>query len=97
MIAGELTTNLDFHRWMMNHPRFLGGDFDTNFIAQEYHPESARRRRTEIRTPTNSRRDAGGRGAAQNLGNGRGTRAAGSGAARRAAVGRGRRSAGSTC
>ncbi len=39
-IAGELTTNLEFHRWIMNHPRFLAGDFDTNFIAQEWHPAS---------------------------------------------------------
>ncbi|HXN85584.1 MAG TPA: acetyl-CoA carboxylase biotin carboxylase subunit [Candidatus Binataceae bacterium] len=39
-IAGELTTNLDFHRWIMNHPRFIAGDFDTNFIAQEWHPEA---------------------------------------------------------
>jgi acetyl-CoA carboxylase biotin carboxylase subunit len=40
-IAGELTTNLDFHRWIMTHPRFLAGDFDTNFINQEWHPEAA--------------------------------------------------------
>jgi len=40
-IAGELTTNLDFHRWIMKHPRFLAGDFDTNFINQEWHPEAA--------------------------------------------------------
>jgi acetyl-CoA carboxylase biotin carboxylase subunit len=39
-IAGELTTNLDFHRWIMTHPRFLAGDFDTNFINQEWHPEA---------------------------------------------------------
>jgi acetyl-CoA carboxylase biotin carboxylase subunit len=38
VIAGDLTTNLDFHRWLMNHPRFLGGDYDTNFVAQEYRP-----------------------------------------------------------
>jgi len=38
VIAGELTTNLDFHRWLMSHPVFLGGDYDTNFIEQEYHP-----------------------------------------------------------
>jgi len=38
-IAGELTTNLDFHRWLLNHPRFLAGDFDTGFIAQEYRPD----------------------------------------------------------
>jgi acetyl-CoA carboxylase, biotin carboxylase subunit len=40
-ISGELTTNLDFHRWLMNHPLFVAGDFDTNFIANEYHPEVA--------------------------------------------------------
>jgi acetyl-CoA carboxylase biotin carboxylase subunit len=40
-IAGELTTNLEFHRWIMRHPRFINGDFDTNFIKQEYHPENA--------------------------------------------------------
>jgi acetyl-CoA carboxylase biotin carboxylase subunit len=37
-IAGELATNLDFHRWIMGHPRFMAGDFDTNFISQEFHP-----------------------------------------------------------
>src|SRR5277367_264305 len=37
-IAGELTTNLEFHRWIVNQPGFLKGDFDTNFINQEYHP-----------------------------------------------------------
>jgi acetyl/propionyl-CoA carboxylase alpha subunit len=38
VISGDLRTNLDFHRWIMTHPRFLKGDFDTNFINQEYHP-----------------------------------------------------------
>ncbi len=37
-IAGGLTTNLDFHRWLMNHPAFLRGEYDTNFIAQEFRP-----------------------------------------------------------
>jgi acetyl-CoA carboxylase, biotin carboxylase subunit len=37
-IAGALVTNLDFHRWIVNHPRFLKGDFDTGFIAQEFPP-----------------------------------------------------------
>jgi acetyl-CoA carboxylase biotin carboxylase subunit len=32
-----LVTNLAFHRWVLQHPRFLAGDFDTNFIAQEFH------------------------------------------------------------
>ena len=40
IISGELTTNLSFHRWVMEHPRFIKGDFDTNFINQEFHPSS---------------------------------------------------------
>ncbi len=36
IISGELVTNLDFHRWLVRHPRFLNGDFDTGFISQEY-------------------------------------------------------------
>jgi acetyl/propionyl-CoA carboxylase alpha subunit len=35
-ISGELVTNLDFHRWIVRHPRFRSGDFDTGFIGQEY-------------------------------------------------------------
>jgi acetyl-CoA carboxylase, biotin carboxylase subunit len=38
-ITGDLATNLNFHRWIMTHPRFIAGDFDTGFIGQEYHPE----------------------------------------------------------
>ena len=38
VISGELRTNLDFHRWIITHPKFLKGDFDTNFINHEYHP-----------------------------------------------------------
>jgi len=41
VISGELRTNLEFHRWIVNHPRFLAGDFDTQFIEQEYHPAAA--------------------------------------------------------
>jgi acetyl-CoA carboxylase biotin carboxylase subunit len=37
-ISGELSTNLDFHRWLLRHPRFVAGDFDTNFINQEFGP-----------------------------------------------------------
>ena len=40
IIAGDLTTNLDFHRWLMNHPRFVAGDFDTGFIGQEFRPDA---------------------------------------------------------
>jgi len=42
-IAGELTTNLAFHRWVVEQPRFLAGDFDTNFINEEYRPETLAR------------------------------------------------------
>jgi acetyl-CoA carboxylase biotin carboxylase subunit len=40
VIAGELRTNLGFHRWLMEHPRFIKGDYDTNFIGAEWHPRS---------------------------------------------------------
>ncbi len=29
-------TNIEFHRWILRHPRFRAGDFDTRFIQQEY-------------------------------------------------------------
>jgi acetyl-CoA carboxylase, biotin carboxylase subunit len=38
VISGELTTNLAFHRWLIEHPRFLAGDFDTGFVGHEYKP-----------------------------------------------------------
>jgi acetyl-CoA carboxylase biotin carboxylase subunit len=40
VISGELTTNLSFHRWLVNHPEFNAGNFDTGFIGREYHPEA---------------------------------------------------------
>jgi acetyl-CoA carboxylase biotin carboxylase subunit len=40
VITGELTTNLAFHRWIVNHPQFLAGNFDTSFISREYHPDA---------------------------------------------------------
>lgn len=39
-VTGELKTNLDFHRWIVNNRRFIEGDLDTNFVAQEYSPMS---------------------------------------------------------
>ena len=30
------TTNIEFHRWILRHPRFRRGDFDTRFIQQEF-------------------------------------------------------------
>lgn len=41
MISGSLVTNLNFHRWLMDNPRWLAGDYDTGFINQEYHPGTA--------------------------------------------------------
>jgi acetyl-CoA carboxylase, biotin carboxylase subunit len=37
-ITGELTTNLEFHRWIVRHPLFLKGEFDTGFVARHYAP-----------------------------------------------------------
>jgi acetyl-CoA carboxylase biotin carboxylase subunit len=37
-VAGELTTNLAFHRWIVTNPRFIAGDFDTSFINREFNP-----------------------------------------------------------
>ena len=30
------TTNVAFHRWALEHPRFRSGNYDTNFVPQEY-------------------------------------------------------------
>ena len=30
------TTNIEFLRWILRHPRFQAGDFDTRFIQQEF-------------------------------------------------------------
>lgn len=32
-----IITNIPFHRWALQHPRFVQGDLDTGFIPQEYH------------------------------------------------------------
>ncbi len=40
MVSGTLTTNLNFHRWLMDNPRWIAGEYDTRFINQEYHPET---------------------------------------------------------
>jgi acetyl-CoA carboxylase biotin carboxylase subunit len=38
VIAGVRTT-IPFHQWLVRQPRFLAGDFSTDFIAEEWHPE----------------------------------------------------------
>ncbi|MGH7915103.1 MAG: acetyl-CoA carboxylase biotin carboxylase subunit, partial [Candidatus Binataceae bacterium] len=79
VIAGELTTNLEFHRWLMNHPVFLRGDYDTNFIEQEYHPGSRAGANGVGGQPGNNENDReltaamlAAAAVAQNMGNGRG-------------------------
>lgn len=32
-----IVTNIPFHRWALQHPRFIAGDLDTGFIDQEFH------------------------------------------------------------
>jgi acetyl-CoA carboxylase biotin carboxylase subunit len=39
-ILGVRTT-IPFARWLTDHPRFLAGDFSTDFIAEEWHPRPA--------------------------------------------------------
>jgi acetyl/propionyl-CoA carboxylase alpha subunit len=41
MVAGTLVTNLNFHRWLMDNPRWAAGEYDTRFINEEYHPGAA--------------------------------------------------------
>ncbi len=31
-----IKTNIPFHQWILRHPRFMTGDFDTGFIDDEY-------------------------------------------------------------
>jgi acetyl-CoA carboxylase biotin carboxylase subunit len=31
-----IKTNLPFHQWILRHPRFMAGDFDTSFVDEEY-------------------------------------------------------------
>jgi acetyl-CoA carboxylase biotin carboxylase subunit len=31
-----IRSNLSFHRWIVRHPRFIAGDFDTGFIRDEW-------------------------------------------------------------
>jgi propionyl-CoA carboxylase alpha chain len=43
-----IPTTLDFGRFVMQHPKFVEGDFDTNFIAQYYTPEGRAEQDAEI-------------------------------------------------
>ncbi len=36
LVIKGIKTTLPFHRWLVNHPRFIRGDFNTTFVEQEY-------------------------------------------------------------
>jgi acetyl/propionyl-CoA carboxylase alpha subunit len=38
VITGVRTT-IPFHQWLVRQPRFLAGNFSTDFIAEEWHPD----------------------------------------------------------
>jgi acetyl/propionyl-CoA carboxylase alpha subunit len=38
LVSGTLTTNLSFHRWLMDNARFVRGEYDTHFFNEEYQP-----------------------------------------------------------
>lgn len=36
LIIKGVKTTIPFHRWLINHPSFIKGDFDTTFVDREY-------------------------------------------------------------
>ena len=36
MLTGGLQTDLGFHRWLVDHPGFVAGNYDTGFVAAEW-------------------------------------------------------------
>ena len=36
LVIKGIKTTITFHRWLVNHPRFIQGDFDTTFVEREY-------------------------------------------------------------
>src|SRR4029450_3023014 len=59
-----IKTNISFHQWILRHPRFMAGKFDTGFICEAYHssvpaqrvsPASPSDRRHSSRARANSR------------------------------------------
>jgi len=44
-----IRSNLSFHRWIVRHPRFIAGDFDTGFIQDEWRPSAIAGTPTEER------------------------------------------------
>jgi len=38
-----IKTNIPFHQWVMKHPRFIRGDYDTHFIDEEFSREALKK------------------------------------------------------
>ncbi len=36
LVIKGIKTTIPFHRWLVNNRRFIQGDFDTNFLEEEY-------------------------------------------------------------
>ncbi len=36
LVIKGIKTTIPFHRWLVNHPRFIRADFNTTFVEQEY-------------------------------------------------------------
>jgi acetyl-CoA carboxylase biotin carboxylase subunit len=36
MVVAGVRTNISFHRWVLNQPEFLSGDFDTNYVERVF-------------------------------------------------------------
>jgi acetyl-CoA carboxylase biotin carboxylase subunit len=36
LVIKGIKTTIPFHRWLVNNQRFIQGDFDTNFLEEEY-------------------------------------------------------------
>jgi acetyl-CoA carboxylase biotin carboxylase subunit len=40
-----IKTNIPFHRWLINHKRFIEGDFNTQFLEEEFYPKAGKKER----------------------------------------------------
>ncbi len=54
-IAGVRTT-IPFSQWLTRHPRFLAGDFSTDFVAEEWHPDAEDAPADEVASPSQAER-----------------------------------------
>ena len=56
-ISGVRTT-IPFHQWLVCHPAFVAGDFSTDFIAENWHPEDTSGDGTTFAAPDTLDRDS---------------------------------------